>query len=233
MSRAQALAKALGQPKLWAGRQLAVAPAISTGFSSLDAVLPGQGWPLGAVTELIPHTEGIGELSLLVPALLRLQQAGQRIALINPPYIPYAPALRHAGLSLKQLVWVKTEKIEDAHWAGEQALKGGSVGAALLWSHRIGDHELRRLQLAAEEGQALGFLYRPISALRNSSPAAVRLSLQAAIAGLRIEVIKARGGHQGASVLCAIRRPGMPQIGKTAMPPPVSRYSPPALRALA
>jgi hypothetical protein len=175
MSRAQTLAKELGQPKLWVGRQLAVAPAISTGFSSLDAVLPGRGWPLGAVTELIPQTEGIGELSLLMPVLLHLQKTGQRIA----------------------------------------------------------DHELRRLQLAAETGQALGFLYRPSSALRNSSPAAVRLSLQAAAAGLRIELIKARGGHQGASVLCAMRRPGMPQLGKTTMPPPVSRYSPPALRALA
>ncbi len=60
---------------------------------------------------------------------------------------------------------------------------------------------VRRLQLAAQEGHALGFVYRSPRALRNPSPAAVRLALHPAADALRIEVIKARGGH-GGSVLC-------------------------------
>src|SRR4051812_39379662 len=46
--------------------------AQSTGFADFDALLPGGGWPVGAITELMPETYGIGELSLLLPALAKL-----------------------------------------------------------------------------------------------------------------------------------------------------------------
>jgi protein ImuA len=79
----------------------------------------------------------------------------------------------------------------------------------LLWSAAAGDTPLRRLQLAAQEGQSLAFLYRPPQslphALSASSPAAVRLVLRPAPDALRIQVLKARGGRDGASVLCPLR----------------------------
>ena len=40
-----------------------------SGFAELDARLPGGGWPVGAICELLLETMGIGELGLLVPAL--------------------------------------------------------------------------------------------------------------------------------------------------------------------
>lgn len=54
---------------VWRGDRLAEpeAPGLPTGHSRLDAVLPGGGWPRGALTEfLLPHP-GVGELGLLLP----------------------------------------------------------------------------------------------------------------------------------------------------------------------
>jgi cell division inhibitor SulA/protein ImuA len=57
------------------------------------------------------------------------------------------------------------------------------------------------LQLAAEAGSSIGFVYRQPSAARESSPAAVRLRLQADVAGqLSIDVVKCRGARAGMSV---------------------------------
>jgi len=58
------------QPALWRGRERYSASAsIPTGFAALDSALPAQGWGIGGVTELLVEQQGIGELSLLLPAL--------------------------------------------------------------------------------------------------------------------------------------------------------------------
>jgi hypothetical protein len=190
---------------VWRGRSTAAAPSVATGHLALDRLLPGHGWPVGAVTELAPHAAGIGELRLLMPALRRVAcDEGRPVVLVRPPHVPYAPALVRAGLPLRRLLWLQPPSQEEAQWAAEQTLRAGIAGAVLVWSESRSDLALRRLQLAAEEGQALAFVYRPAQALRNPSPAAVRLGLRPAASALRIDVLKARGGH-GGSVLCPLR----------------------------
>lgn len=206
MSRAQTIAQAMGSPHLWIGRQLASTPARSTGYSSLDNVLPGRGWPVGALTELIPETSGIGELRLLMPALQALKANEHHpIVFIRPPYLPYPPALKRAGLSLSSIVRITPRTDDDARWAAEQTLRAGVAGAVLVWSDVDADMPLRRLQLAAQEGQSLVFLYRSPRCLRNASPAPVRLSLHPAPEAVRVRVVKARGGMQDQILLCALR----------------------------
>ena len=192
-------------PTIWRGYSTAATPSVATGRVALDRLLPGGGWPVGALTELIPHGAGIGELRLLIPALRRIAcDEGRPVVLVRPPHIPYAPALVQAGLPLHRLIWLVPPSEEEAQWAAEQTLRAGIAGAVLLWTDTKADAAVRRLQLAAQEGHALGFVYRSPRALRNPSPAAVRLALHPAADALRIEVIKARGGH-GGSVLCPLR----------------------------
>src|SRR5688500_10215557 len=83
------------------------APSAQTGYAALDAELPGGGWPVGGLAELLCRTEGIGELQLVLPALAALTQAGHRIAWLAPPYLPYAPALQAAGVRLEGLTVVR------------------------------------------------------------------------------------------------------------------------------
>lgn len=178
------------------------APIIeASGWTELDAVLPGGGWQAGTVVELMPTATGIGELRLLLPALARITSTGRHITLISPPYIPFAPALSQHGLRLERVLVIQAQQAEDILWAAEQSLRCRSFGAVLAWPAAIRDREIRRLQLAAEAGGSTGFLYRCVDAAREASPAALRLKLRRAdSSALQIDVLKCRGGRSGMSV---------------------------------
>jgi hypothetical protein len=183
-------------------REGAVPPAIhATGTPVLDAVLPHGGWQSGTIVELMPTQIGVGEFRLLMPALARITNTERHVALIAPPYIPFAPALDRHGVRLERLLIVRAEKNADALWAIEQTLRCKSFGAVVGWPDLIKDRDVRRLQLAAEAGRSVGFLYRPTSAALEASPAAVRLKLQRMPTGdLSINVLKCRGTRSGFSV---------------------------------
>lgn len=196
-TRAAALETVLRSPAIWRGREIAPVKARRTGHAELNRLLPGHGWPVSALIELIPMQEAIGELQLLLPALRALCQEGRDIAFIRPPHLPYPPALAKAGLPLNRVVWIDAQDDDDARWAAEQTLREGTAGAVLLWSETRQDTALRRLQLAAREAETLAFLYRPSNAAALTSPATVRLLLQHSPNGLQIEVLKAQGGRTG------------------------------------
>lgn len=66
-------------PALWRASQLGRPGreiAWTTGFAALDAVLPGGGWPAGALTELLLPHPGVGEWRLLAPVLAAVQRGG-------------------------------------------------------------------------------------------------------------------------------------------------------------
>lgn len=183
-------------PQLWRGTHHSRQRTLASHHPALDAVLPGEGWPVGALTELLPTLTGIGELRACLPALQALSAQHRQIMFVRPPYTPYPPALLRARLSLEHIVLIDAPADEDARWAAEQALRAGAAGAVLLWSETTDDRSLRRLQLAAEAGQALAFLYRSPAALRQPSPAALRIVLEPDGEGLRAQMVKVRGGHR-------------------------------------
>lgn len=175
-----------------------VEPSSSAG---LDALLPGGGWQSGTIVELMPTCVGIGELRLLMPALARITQSQRHVAMIAPPCIPFAPALLRHGLRLEHFWVIRARTAADILWSAEQTLRCKSFGAVLAWPMTIQDRQVRRLQLAAEAGNSIGFVYRPPDAARESSPAALRLRLQADADGqLNIEIVKCRGARSGMSV---------------------------------
>lgn len=214
-----ALDTLLQHPGIWrrsnaANRHLRTQP---TGLGELDALLPGGGWPRGALTEILFGGDGLGELSLLMPALAELTRRQQRVVFVAPPYIPYAPALAASGLDLRYVVQIESIAHAGA-WSAEQCLRSGSCGAVLGWlqpgaaeradadRNRRGEGttytQLRRLQLAAESGDALAFLFRTAGAASKPSPAALRLQLRTppddgrddAVGGnVDIEILKCRG----------------------------------------
>jgi len=162
-----------------------------TGHAALDARLPQGGWPSNALVEVLIPADGVGELALVFPTLARLTQTGQRVVLIAPPYRVHAPGWAYAGVSLAQLQVVQASA-RDALWAAEQCLRSAACGAVLCWPHQADDRALRRLQVAAETGQCLGFAFRDAKHVRNPSPAALRVELEAN--SRQVRVLKCRGG---------------------------------------
>jgi hypothetical protein len=200
-AQADTLDDLLSHSGLWRGRETARIQTLSTGHLALDALLPGGGWPIGALIEIMPAGEGIGELSLPLAALRTLSREGRPIVFVRPPHVPYPPALLRAHLSLEHILWVVAERDADARWAAEQTLRAGGAGAVLVWSDTGEDRSLRRLQLAAESGRSLAFLYRAPSLLHRSSPAALRMTLQPLADALQVRLVKVRGGHPGSALI--------------------------------
>ena len=73
------------------------------------------------------------------------------------------------------------------------------LAGALAWLPRVSPRAVRRLQLAAEQGRALGVLYRSQRFANEASPAMLRLLLEPLAGGrhgARISLIKSRGGSR-------------------------------------
>lgn len=183
----------LDQRRVWKGQPHALPTSTPqpTGLDALDEALPMGGWPDAALTELLIPADGVGELQLLWPTLARLSQDDGVIAVVAPPYVPFAPAWQRAGVRLPQLQVIQASP-RDALWAAEQCLRSGACAAVLCWPLQADDRALRRLQVAAETGRCLAFGFRPSQAARNPSPAALRIAIETNPRQLR--VLKCRGG---------------------------------------
>ena len=199
MSTHPQLAELLAHPSVWRGRSRATVETLSTGFAALDAGLPGGGWPRHGLVEVLTPRPGVGELYLLLPALAALSRAtpARWCTWVSPPHEPYAPALQGHGVELDRMLIVRTHL---PLWAHEQALRSGACGMALAWLPRASPRAIRRLQLAAEQGRALGVLYRSQQFAHVPSPAMLRLLLEptkvAGQHGARVRLLKSRGGSR-------------------------------------
>ena len=236
--------------QLWRGDALGAAggQVVATGHAALDAQLPGGGWPVGALVELLQAAPQAPLWPLLLPALAQAVAArGGPVVLVGAPYQPFGPALAAGGLPMEALLWVRSSPpaagppqgvgSEDTTFRAwgprpppgrpkaaqpprgaartlrserggrarrraaprraqpprgaartRSAERGGQslglrAGAALrrrgrraglaAAGARVG--ELRRLQLAAAQHEALLFVFRPEAAADAASPARLRL----------------------------------------------------------
>jgi protein ImuA len=182
-------------------------------------VLPGSGWPCGGLTEVLQGQAGQHEWGLLLPALVARQKALPRswTVLAGAPYVPFAPPLGAQALNMQRLLRVRFER-NDAPtllWATREALQCADVGAVVAWLPDVSSAHLRRLQIAAHTHRKLLFVFRPLAAQHESSPAPLRLILQAenssvgsraSSAGhLQVNIFKRRGPPLNAPVLIDTR----------------------------
>jgi hypothetical protein len=194
------LADILADARVWKLKDASAAPTRpvwSTGCSSLDARLPGGGWPTASLIEVLLDDTGLGEVQLFLPALVACQRAASWLIWISPPHEPYAPALAQQGIELTRLLIVRPASATEALWAAEQALASGVCAAVLLWLKGTDDRWLRRLKLAAEAGGALGVLFRPERHRFESSPASLRLVVTKGEHEARLDLLKVQGGRPG------------------------------------
>jgi cell division inhibitor SulA/protein ImuA len=115
---------------------------------------------------------------------------------VSPPHVPFAPALEAQGVALNRMLIVRTGM---PLWAHEQALRSGACEMALAWLPRASPRAVRRLQLAAEQGRALGVLYRSQRYASEASPAMLRVMLEPlgeGKHGARVRLLKSRGGSR-------------------------------------
>jgi protein ImuA len=182
-------------PDVWRGPELAGSKeaVLPTGHACLDAQLPGGGWPVGGLVEVLQERAEQHVWQLLLPALAQAiaQQAGPAV-LVNAPFEPFAPSLAAQGLPGERLLCIKADKPAARLWAAEQSLRCADVVAVLAWLPRAKSADLRRLHMAAQQHDKLLFVMREVNAGQDASPARLRLRVEGADA-LRVHILKRRG----------------------------------------
>ncbi|TCG07203.1 recombinase RecA [Paraburkholderia steynii] len=179
-------------PALWRASQLARGrvSTVDTGYPVLSHELPGRGWPIGALNEVLAQALGSGEIRLLAPALGSLNAP---VALVEPPYEPCAQGLAYSGIPPEQVLLLRAKRSNDQLWSAEQILKASTCGAVLLWQTHVRADALRRLLLAARSSTSLFFVFRPILSASDASPAELRVAVRPAEEGVRVDIIKPKG----------------------------------------
>ena len=114
----------LNQGTLWRARELtapketSMATGIPTGFEHLDALLHDGGWPRASLVEILSKSPGSGELRLITNGLANLSHQESRwVAWINPPHVPYAPALLGAGIDIDKVLLIHPRNHKEALWS--------------------------------------------------------------------------------------------------------------------
>jgi protein ImuA len=120
--------------------------------------------------------------------------AGKRpVALVQPTHTPNTQALAYWGIPVSSFMVVRPKNTADALWAVEQILRAGTCSAVVFWQQTVRPEALRRLHVVAQSSDSLLFVLRPEYAVRDSSPAPLRLGLKPSPDGLIIDFIKRRG----------------------------------------
>ncbi|MEO7548045.1 MAG: translesion DNA synthesis-associated protein ImuA, partial [Ramlibacter sp.] len=149
-------------PNVWRVHELASEGAVlGSGHAALDAQLPGGGWPVGGMIEVLQAQPGQHVWQLLLPALVRVagQQAGP-VVLVGAPFAPFGPSLAGQGLAASRLLCVRAGKPAALLWSTEQCLRCADVVAVLAWLPRARSTDLRRLHMAAQQHDKLLFVFR-------------------------------------------------------------------------
>ena len=168
--------------------------SLPTGYPQLDQYLPGGGWPLGALTEIL--VENIAEIPLwlITPALATLSHQQRWQTWVAPTGIPYAPALANAGIDLSKMLLIRTSTRSDMLWTIEQSLRSNICSAVLSWPQQLRSTTSRRLQLAAKHGHSWGLCFFSCKYAEYQSMAALRLLFRPNRRGAEVKILKCRGG---------------------------------------
>lgn len=187
-------ASSLQLPHVWRVDELGAETAVlPSGHSLLDAVLPGGGWPVGTLVEVLQARAEAHVWQLVLPALSAVvrDQPGP-VVLMGAPLQPFGPSLAAQGLPPERLLCIRADKPGARLWAAEQALRCAEVAAVLAWLPQARSPELRRLHLAAHQQRRLLFVMRGLSARQEASPARLRLLLDG-VDEMRVHLLKRRG----------------------------------------
>jgi len=170
---------------------------VETGWDSLDALLPGGGWPRGTLSECVGPPGG-GSLTVPLCAAARLTRAGMLVALVDAVGDFHGAGAHALGVCPSSLCVVRPPSGRRSVWSAEQLARSGRFSLVLL--HRetpLGTHESRMLRLAAEVGDAAVVL---IGCAGRQPPGIASLRVRVAACAfdaLEVEVVRARGGAPG------------------------------------
>jgi hypothetical protein len=161
---------------------------VTSGFRSLDRLLPRGGVARGSLVEWLADDEVSGATALAAAVAVGMATAageavGGTILVVDRGGRFYPPAvmpwLAAAGVGGRrpQCIVARPARDDDEVWAIDQALRCPGITAVLAWPRQVHPTAMRRWQLAARSSQAVGLLVRPSRARREPSWAMHRIAV--------------------------------------------------------
>ncbi|AMV21531.1 ImuA family protein [Planctomyces sp. SH-PL14] len=159
------------------GREVSRQPASvrSTGCRGLDELLTHQGIGRGTLVEWLGDGMASGAATLSLTVGRAICPEGRPVVLIDRLQVLFPLALKLLGFDLARIVIVRPSSEQEALWAFEETLRCAGVGFVWANIERLSGTSFRRLQLAAETANGVGFLLRSARALPQPSWAESRL----------------------------------------------------------
>jgi len=172
---------------------------VSSGFRSLDGLLPAGGVQRGRLLEWL-SADGLsaedvsnasGAVTLAFAVACHLADSSRKavgsanasgpmpastIVVVDRQGWFHPPAVM-PWLAGRQLLVARPSRDDDESWTIDQCLRCPGVAAVVAWPKRIHPTSLRRWQLAARRSQAVGMLVRPEAARREPSWAEARIAV--------------------------------------------------------
>jgi protein ImuA len=119
---------------------------------------------------------------------------GAAVVMVGPPKRPHLPGLMHLGLDDRHLVWIDARAPSERLWCAEQLIKSNAAGAVLAWMPQAAPEQLRRLQVLAQSFEGPVFLFRPLAARHDPSPAPLRVLATIDVDwALDVQILKRKG----------------------------------------
>jgi hypothetical protein len=166
---------------------------MSTGSESLDELLPGGGFPRGAITVIV-GAEGTGRMTVAARAIAKETAERRPAAWVDGQSTLYPPALDLLGVDLDRTLLVRTDDKAKATAALEQIIASAAfrVVVASGIDQALTPVRARRIQTASEAAGACTILV--LSDPSRATNAALRLRTSRRSDRLQIDLERSKKG---------------------------------------
>ena len=165
---------------------------VATGYHKLDSALNG-GFPQSGLVH-VSSLMGCGELRLVLPALVNMQQDKRLCVFIAPPHLLNAEFLLSEGIALDRVLIIQAKSCEEALWSAEQCAKSGACSAVFTWQAKLQQLQAKKLELAANKGQCLSFFFTSKQQQSESLPVSLSLAIHREAEKVEIKINKQKVG---------------------------------------
>ncbi|MET0636568.1 MAG: Error-prone repair protein ImuA [Chitinophagaceae bacterium] len=185
--------------------------SLDLGLGTINASLPNQSFPLGAVHEFLstnPENQAAssGFISALLSPLLNKGGIG---LWISADRTLFPAALKTYGIEPDRMFFIDIKKQKDLVWAMDEALKCGALSCVVGEIPDLSFTASRRLQLSVEQSQVTAFMIRKNPRNLSSSACVTRWKITTLpsetiddLPGVgfphwKVELLKVRNGKPG------------------------------------
>ncbi|MCF6406263.1 Error-prone repair protein ImuA [Chitinophaga filiformis] len=177
----------------------------------VNTAFPNGIFPTGAVHEfLCAAKEHAAATTGFVSALAgNLMRRGGACIWISVARTLFPPSLQTFGIAPDRVIFIDVQRIKDALWTLEEALKCEGIAAVIAEVPEISFTQSRRLQLVVEQSKVTGFILRTSSRSANTTACVTRWKitplsseLEDGIPGVgfprwNVDLLKVRNGRPG------------------------------------